>query len=269
VTVNSLNGFSSPVTLSVASESGFPGGITSGGFNPKSITGAGSSTLTMNTTTSANPYALSLTISGVSGTITHAAATTLVVNMAAPANLTANAGLTGTVSLSWSASIGATSYHLKRAQVRGGPYVAIACPTSTTFTDTGLVNGATYYYVVSAAYSAGLNAGGESPDSNEASAVPQPLPAAPTNVTASPGNLSGTISLLWTQSTGRGLARNNIYRRTAAGSYSSTPTTQINATTGYLDHNLKSGVTYCYQVTVLKDAGESTKSVPEACSTAK
>ena len=173
VTVSPLSGFNGAVTLSVGSENGFPGGITSGGFTPSSITGSGSSTLTINTTTSAKPYALSLTITGTAGTITHTASTTLLVNLAPPASLTATPG-NAQVSLSWPASVGATSYNVKRATVSGGPYTTVACATTTSYTDTGLTGGTTYYYVVSAAYSAGLNAGGVSADSIEASATPQP-----------------------------------------------------------------------------------------------
>src|SRR5204862_217292 len=76
VTVTPLSGFTGTVNLSVGSESGFPTGITSGGFNPASINTGGSSTLTMQTSTSTIPYALSLTITGTSGTISHTASTT-------------------------------------------------------------------------------------------------------------------------------------------------------------------------------------------------
>src|SRR5215467_615524 len=62
VSVTGISGFNGPVSLGVGSESGFPTGITSGGFNPASISGAGSSTLTMNTTTGTVPWALSLTV---------------------------------------------------------------------------------------------------------------------------------------------------------------------------------------------------------------
>src|SRR5262249_47256307 len=92
VSVTPLSGFTGTVNLSVGSESGFPTGITSGGFSPASISSGGSSsTLTMNPSTSTVPYALSLTIPGTSGTISHTASTTLLVNLAPPAGLTANA----------------------------------------------------------------------------------------------------------------------------------------------------------------------------------
>jgi fibronectin type 3 domain-containing protein len=101
--------------------------------------------------------------------MTHTTSTTLLVNLAAPASLMATSGSTGQITLSWSASAAATTYHLKRALVSGGPYVNVVCTTATTYTDTALTNGTTYYYVVSAAYQAGPEGGGESADSSEAS----------------------------------------------------------------------------------------------------
>ena len=173
VSTQALSGFTGSVVLSVGSENGFPTGITSGGFSPASITGSGSATLTMNTTTSTVPYALSLTITGTSGSITHTASTTLLVNIAAPAGLTVTSASSGQVSLSWSAVTGATGYHVKRSLDNGGPYIGVGCTTtSTTFSDTGLTNGTTYYYVVSADFTAGPNAGGESADSNQVTATP-------------------------------------------------------------------------------------------------
>ena len=273
VTVTPLSGFNGTVSLSVGSENGFPSGIPSGGFSPSSITGSGSSTLTMNTTTSATPYALSLTITGTAGNITHTASTTLLVHLVAPASLTATAtGNVGEVALAWPASVGATSYDVKRATVSGGPYTTVACTTTTTYTDTGLLNGTTYYYVVSAAYSAGPNAGGESVDSSEARATPQgsPVaPVAPTNVTASSGPPKGGVSLRWTQSITPGVTQNSIYRRTSTGSYPLTPTVKISAATSYVDTKLTSGARYCYVVTAVSSGGESPKSQPEACANAK
>ena len=84
----------------------------------------------------------------------------------APTGLAAIAG-DAQVSLSWNASSGATSYHVKRGSTTGGPYTQIAAPTAASFMDTALTNGTTYYYVVSA-----INAHGESANSGEKSATP-------------------------------------------------------------------------------------------------
>ncbi|RAV22231.1 Kelch repeat-containing protein [Paenibacillus contaminans] len=87
---------------------------------------------------------------------------------AAPINLTATGG-NAKVDLSWSAVAGATGYNVKRSTTEGGPYTTIATGVAgTTYTDTAVTNGTTYYYVVTA-----VNAGGESANSNEASATPQ------------------------------------------------------------------------------------------------
>jgi fibronectin type 3 domain-containing protein len=80
--------------------------------------------------------------------------------------LTATPG-SNQVTLSWSASTGATSYNVKRATVSGEPYTTIASPTTASYTDTTPANGTTYYYVVSA-----VNGGGESANSTQVSATP-------------------------------------------------------------------------------------------------
>ncbi len=83
-----------------------------------------------------------------------------------PTGLTAR-GADSKVTLSWSAALGAIRYNVKRSLTPGGPYSSVnAAVHGATYTDTGLVNGTTYYYVVSAS-----NSQGESGDSNEASAT--------------------------------------------------------------------------------------------------
>jgi len=75
----------------------------------------------------------------------------------------------GKVQLTWTDS-GAVSYNVYRATTSGGPYALIANTTSTysTYLDTNVVNGTTYYYVVR---EAALN-GDELCQSNETSATP-------------------------------------------------------------------------------------------------
>src|SRR5207302_9691012 len=72
------------------------------------------------------------------------------------------------------------------------PLAAVAAGV-TSYTDTGLAAGATYYYRVSAS-----NAAGDSAFSNVASAtVPVALPAAPSNLVAVAAGVS-QINLTWT-----------------------------------------------------------------------
>ena len=85
-----------------------------------------------------------------------------------PTTLTAAAG-DKQVSLSWSPVTGAAGYNIYRSTTSGGSYSKIATGvTTTTYTDTGLTNGVTYYYYVKAVDSSGM----EGQPSNEASATP-------------------------------------------------------------------------------------------------
>jgi beta-mannanase/fibronectin type 3 domain-containing protein len=85
---------------------------------------------------------------------------------AAPSGLSATAGNTQAI-LSWNGSTGASSYNVKRSTTNGGPYTVLTNVMTTGFTNTGLANGTTYYYVVSA-----LNGSGESGNSSQVSATP-------------------------------------------------------------------------------------------------
>src|SRR5262249_37584342 len=112
-----------------------------------------------------------------------------------PTGLTAAPG-NAQVTLNWSASSGATSYNVKRSTTSGGPYTTIATGvTATSFTNTGLTNGTTYFYLVSA-----VNAPGESGNSNQASATPaQPTSGdifvAPNGTDSNPGTINAPTTL--------------------------------------------------------------------------
>ena len=143
-----------------------------------------------------------------------------------PANLVATAG-DAVVTLTWTASSGATGYNVKRATTSGGPYTQLASPTSPAYTDSSVTNGTTYYYVVSA-----LNAAGESANSAEVSATPKAPsapPAAPTNLAATAGD--SVVTLTWTASSG---AKSYYVKRSTT---SGGPYTQIAAptSTSYTD----------------------------------
>jgi|GEM_PF-1603591 len=86
---------------------------------------------------------------------------------AAPTGLSATGG-NGSVSLTWNASTGATSYSVYRGTAAGAEGgTAIGTSSSNSFTDSTVTNGTKYYYTVTASNTAGV-----SPSSNETSATP-------------------------------------------------------------------------------------------------
>lgn len=168
---------------------------------------------------------------------------------AAPTGLTAVAG-DQLVNLSWNGSTGATSYAVYKSTTNGSSYTLVSSSvTATNFSVTGLTNGTTYYFVVTAS-----NASGTSPYSNQASATPQaPTPPnAPTNLAASPGNQS--VSLTWNASTGA--ASYSVYRSLATGTGYALVTSSV-TNTNYQDTGLTNGTTYFYVVKAVNSVGVS------------
>ena len=168
-----------------------------------------------------------------------------------PAGVVASAG-NAQVNLTWVASTGAISYHVKRATASGGPYTQIAAPTPASYTDTGLTNGTTYYYVVTA-----VNTAGESGNSAEANAkpvAPVQVPSVPTGVAATPGNAQ--VGLTWTASSGA--TSYHVKRATVSAG----PYTQVSApsSASYTDTGLSNGTTYFYVITAVNSSGESANS---------
>jgi fibronectin type 3 domain-containing protein len=168
---------------------------------------------------------------------------------AAPTGLTATAGDTQ-ASLTWTASSGATSYHVKRSTTTGGPYTLVSSPTASTYTDTGLTDGTKYFYVVSA-----VNSVGESANSSEVNATPASLvPAAPSGLVATAG--SAQVTLAWTASTGA--ASYHVKRSITTGG----PYTQIANPTAatHIDTAVTNGTKYFYVVSAVNTSGESANS---------
>ena len=110
-----------------------------------------------------------------------------------PADLVASPG--NPVTLSWNNTLAALTYNIKRAVQSGGPYIAITNVPINTFTDSNVISGTTYYYVISAVSSIG-----ESSNSAEASVTTCNVPLPPTNVTTAASSPSVTIS--WNASAG-------------------------------------------------------------------
>ncbi|HEX4263777.1 MAG TPA: GH92 family glycosyl hydrolase [Verrucomicrobiae bacterium] len=136
-----------------------------------------------------------------------------------PSGLSAGVGK-GQVNLSWNISLGATSYNVKRSTVSGGE-VTVTNISSRSYTDTGLVDGTTYYYVVSA-----VNANGESANSTEVSAtqIAQPILQLRMPFTNSAaGDTGPTVASSDTSSGGIGITMNMFTNDTVAGNLHSAP----------------------------------------------
>jgi alpha-galactosidase len=169
----------------------------------------------------------------------------------APTNLVTVAG-NGQAILSWSPSAGATSYQVWRFTGNTPPAVLASGITATNYTDTTAANGATYYYIVSAA-----NACNQSGYSAVCPATIGPVvPAAPATLSAIPGN--GQINLNW--STSAAATGYNVKRSTVSGGPYLIIGTNVPGTS-YLDAPVSNGTTYYYVVSGVNAAGEGTNSV--------
>jgi len=176
----------------------------------------------------------------------------------APA-LTATAG-NASASLTWTAPANGgsaiTGYRIYRSTSTGTESLLTSVGTATSYSDTAVVNGTTYFYQVTA-----LNNVGEGARSNESSArptAPASVPSAPT-LSANAGN--ATVALSWNAPANGGSAITGyrVYRSTSTGTealYASLGAT----TTTFTDNAVTNGGTYYYQVTALNSVGESARS---------
>ncbi len=177
----------------------------------------------------------------------------------APTGLTATAG-NAQVTLLWSPPPGGArvnGYKIYLGTSPGGESrspVGTSLVQGTGYTVTGLANGTTYYFWVTA-----VNTAGQSHASNEVSATPAATPGAPTGLTATAGNAQVTLS--WTPPASDGGAVVNgyeIYLGTSPGGESRSPVgTSLVQGTGYTVTGLANGTTYYFWVTAVNTAGQS------------
>ena len=182
------------------------------------------------------------------------------VQPSAPMNVVATVVSANQNNLTWSPALRTTNYYVKRSTVSGGPYTTVSVPlTVTNFSDSGLVGGMTYYYVIAAA-----NDGGAT-NSAQVSATTLTAPPAPASLTAVTG-LSGAINLSWPASTGA--TSYNILRANFGGGPYAIVATGVTST-GYTNTGLYSysPVTYYYVVSASNANGAGTNSVEASATT--
>ncbi|HEX7652729.1 MAG TPA: immunoglobulin domain-containing protein, partial [Verrucomicrobiae bacterium] len=163
-----------------------------------------------------------------------------------PTSFTARSGSNALVALSWNSSAGATAYNLKRSLSSTGYFATIATLSGTTYTNTGLTNGITYYYEISA-----IGPNGPSSNSPAINATPAGPPPVPTGLVAIPGNFSVSLTF----NSAYGATNYNVWRSTVNGG----PYSIIGNLTGtnYVDAPVINGVTYYYVVSAVGPNGQS------------
>jgi hypothetical protein len=184
-----------------------------------------------------------------------------------PPSLVSAAPGNAVVTLSWTSPPGTQTYNIYRGLVAGGedPTPFVTGLTGTTYVDTAVTNGTTYYYLVTAVNGNAILAPtlpSESAPSLEVSAMPSsialPPPPAPINLTSAgtAANQAGAqVTLTWTAATGA--VTYNVYRSLTSNGEAGQLLAAGITGTSLIDTGVAFGTTYFYTVTSVNSGGES------------
>ncbi|GBU22228.1 N-acetylmuramoyl-L-alanine amidase [Fibrobacteres bacterium R8-0-B4] len=163
---------------------------------------------------------------------------------------TSSSNSSNSITIRWQSVSGALGYRVYRSTSASGPYSLIGTSSSisSSYTDSNLLAGTTYYYKISA-----CNGVGESSQSSFCYATT--MLNTPANVSATSLS-SSSISINWSPVSGA--AGYRVYRSTSSsGNYTLVGTP---SSASYTDNNLSSGTTYYYKVSAYKNNLESSQS---------
>jgi hypothetical protein len=179
----------------------------------------------------------------------------------APTGVTTSGTGTTTTTVSWTAVSGATSYKVFRATTSGGPYTQVGTSASTSFADSGLACGTTYFYVVTASNGT-CDSGNSAQGSTTTATCTCTPPAAPTGVVTSGTTQTGT-TVSWTAVSGA--TSYKVFRATTSGG----PYTQVgtSAGTSFADTGLTCNTSYFYVVTASNGTCDSGNSAQGSATT--
>jgi hypothetical protein len=254
-------------------------GTAAGGESATAVNAAPltSTTLTVGSLTNATTYYFvveALNAVGASAASNELSATPIAASVPGAPTLNSAKAASGSVTLNWSApaSTGGsalTGYFVYLGTSAGGESTSALNSTPLTGTGaivSGLTNGTTYYFKVTAA-----NALGVSASSNELSATPATTPGAPSSLSATKSSTTG-VNLTWKAPSSTGgspITSYELYRGTRSGQESAYVAVSCSSSScSYNDTGTTSGTTYYYQVAAVNAIGAGTKS-PQVSSAAK
>jgi len=170
----------------------------------------------------------------------------------------------GVVNLGWtpSSSTDVAQQRVYRSVTSGGPYNLVTTVdnnTATSYTDAGLSNGTTYYYVIRA-----FDGTQESANSNQVWVVPVDnlVPTPPTGAGAvdQSGDNGGAINVTWTPSASPDVIEQRIYRSLTSGGPYTLASTLSGAAASAVDAGLVNGTAYFYVLRAYDGTYESANS---------
>lgn len=154
-----------------------------------------------------------------------------------------------TVNLSWSAVAGADSYVIRRATAVSGPYLYAGTSSNTTFTDMGVTNPQSSYYMVSPSM--------VTPQGSSVEGIPSFVSVGATGLMGASSD--SKIDLSWTGFVSA--TSYTIWRSTTSDSGYTQIGTASSGATAYSDTSAVNGTTYHYRVQAITASSAKTPSM--------